>query len=202
MKTDIQQIITHNQPFFNEMVEKYDALKKTFKKEGLNSTNDFQFWVDIQDASVKEQIIALGFHISGSIKHLKKRKTIAVLQALNLDSEFCMNVSKAQEFYAMQKAFESKNGKTLKKNFDELLELFKSNTMDEVSYRKMHVIIDSFEQLFKIGRLKVFSTYLLGIPYKELALIKHESFREVYAKHIKVDIKMKEVDIISSLKKI
>lgn len=202
MNTEVKKIIEHNQSFVNEMVENYKELKRVLKTKELTPSKDFTFWTSINDNILKEQVVKLGFYINGFIKHIKKRKTVEVLKALNLDVNFCMNVSKAEEFYAMENAFKTENGKKLKNDFKVLLESFNNNIMDEKSFKKLHLIIDSFEQLFKIGRLKIYAIYLLGMSYNELALIKDKCFKEVYAKHIKVNIEFKEIDLISKLKEL
>ncbi|QNM84895.1 hypothetical protein H9W90_11930 [Polaribacter pectinis] len=202
MNTEVKQIIEHNQSFVNEMVETYKELKRVLKTKELTPGKDFTFWTSINDNVLKEQVIKLGFHVSGFIKHIKKRKTVEVLEVLNLDAGFCMDVSKAQEFYAMQNAFKTENGKKLKNDFNALLKNFNNNKMDEKSFKKLHLIIDSFEQLFKIGRLKIYASYLLGMSYNELTFIKDKCFKEAYAKHIKVNIEFKEIDLISKLKEL
>ena len=202
MNTEVKQIIEHNQSFVNEMVENYKELQKVLKTKELTPSKDFTFWTSINDNVLKEQVIKFGFYISGFIKHIKKRKTVEVLEILNLDTGFCMDASKAQEFYAMQNAFKTENGKGLNNDFKALLKSFNNNTMDEKSFKKLHFIIDSFEQLFKIGRLKIYAVYLLGMSYKELVIIKDKCFEEAYAKHIQVNVKLEKIDIISKLKEL
>jgi len=199
---ELQQIIKDNQSFIDQTIEKYNNLKSTFKTSKLVPTTDFEFWANLEDISVKSEIVGLGGNINGFIKHIKITKTKEILEYLNLDAVFCINTSKAQELYNMQKSFESTNGKQLKSRFIQLLKSYNKNTMNEIGYKELHYTIDSFEQLFKKKRLRSFSLYLLGIAYNDLESIKDNCFKEAYAKHIKVEIQMEEIDLISKLKEI
>ena len=204
MKTsrkELQQIIKHNESFTHEMIEKYNNLVGTFKEKKIVPTADFEFWVDIQETSLRNEISDLGKYINGFIKHIKITKTKEILQLLELDIDLCINSSKAEEFYAIQKVFENETGKEFKSNFVELFESYMANTMDEIAYKKLYYIIDCLEQSFKKKRLKLFSVYLLGVTYDDLVSIKRKCFDEAYAKHIKVNMEFKKIDIISKLEK-
>lgn len=167
-----------NEELINESFASYQDLLNTLKIKFTTdnfSSRDFDRLIEIEDESIKDTIINIGYNFYDFKKAVRNKKVSEhIIQKLEMDVPFLTLCEQVNHYFEIKDRIININ------NLLHPIEAYKTGELDEEGKRKLYLRINSYQQNFNNHHLKKFSVRIFGISYKELIEIKESCYSQTY----------------------